>query len=105
MDWNLVVLTGLLAAPTEIRTLDSGAVVAKYLLSVRATEPTRRLDVIPITQWDPPSEASTYSSGTRVKAVGSIQRRFWEGDSGRRSHIEFVASLVEREDTTTGIKI
>lgn len=100
MDWNVVMVSGVLDAPTVLRTLDSGAVVATYQVTVKATEPRRRTDVILITQWNPPSEASTFSVGTRVQAVGSIQRRFWEGASGRHGRVEFVASRVVREDPT-----
>lgn len=94
MDLNLVIVSGLLAAPPELRTLDSGAIVARYLLTIRSNEPKRRVDVVPVTQWNPPSEASTYSSGSRLYAVGSIQRRFWDASAGRRSRLEFVATRV-----------
>ena len=98
MDENIAIVTGLLTSPTEIRTLDSGAVIARYLLAVRSTEPRHRLDVIPVTQWNPPSEASTYSSGTRLRAVGSFQRRFWDDDRGRRTRLEVVAETVDQPD-------
>lgn len=97
MDMNLVVISGLLAAPPELRTLDSGAVIARYLLTTRTDEPRRRVDVVPVTQWNPPSEASTYASGSRLCAVGSIQRRFWDAADGRRGRLEIVASQIVDE--------
>ncbi len=96
MDTNFVILSGELAAPVELRTLNSGAITARYLLTIRSDDPKRRVDVVPVTQWDPPSGAFAYSTGTRLYAIGSVQRRFWSGIEGRRSQLEVVATQVVR---------
>lgn len=103
MDLNLVVVSGRLAAPPEIRQFESGARLARYLVTVRSEEPTRRVDVLPVTLWDPVDELvdAEPPPGTRVWVAGSVQRRFWSGSDGRRSRIELVADQVclrEEED-------
>lgn len=94
MDANIAILTGALTAPPELRILATGAVIARYLLSVRTDHPPLRLDVIPVCQWNPPSYATTYPAGTRLVAVGSVQRRYWDHAHTRGSTIEFVADHV-----------
>lgn len=96
MDWNLVTMSGRLTAPVEIRTLNSGAVMARYLLTVVSDFPAKRVDIIPVSQWDPPSEVANFASGTRLLAVGSMQRRFWDEGFGAGSNLEFVATHVGR---------
>ncbi|HSM01011.1 MAG TPA: single-stranded DNA-binding protein [Acidimicrobiia bacterium] len=96
MDLNLVVVSGRLAAPPELRQFESGARLARYLVTVRSEEPTRRVDVLPVTLWDPCEELldEDPAPGRRLWAVGSIQRRFWSATEGRRSHLELVADQV-----------
>ncbi len=103
MDLNLVVLAGRLAAPQEIRQFESGSRLVRYLVTVRSEEPTHRVDVVPITQWDPPDEVIDIDPqpGSRLWVAGSVQRRFWSGSEGRRSRLEIVADQVcprEAED-------
>jgi single-strand DNA-binding protein len=96
MDLNLVVLAGRLAAPPEVREFESGSRLVRYLLTVRTDEPHRRVDVVPVTLWDPPSELIELdpAPGERLWVTGSVQRRFWSAEEGRRSRIEIVASEV-----------
>jgi single-strand DNA-binding protein len=96
MDLNLVVLAGRLAAPPEIRQFESGALLARYLMTVRSDEPSRRVDVVPVTLWDPPEELveADPAPGRRLWVAGSVQRRFWSAQEGRRSRIEIVADQV-----------
>ena len=95
MDFNVVVLDGRLAAPPEIRQFDSGAMLARYLLTVGSERP-RRVDVIPVTLWDPPEDLinAEPAPGRRVFVVGSVQRRFWSESEERRSRLEIVAAQV-----------
>ena len=97
MDFNLVVLQGRLAAPPEILEPDSGVRVARYLLAVRSEHPLPRLDVIPVTMWNPPPSMleNAAIAGTRLWVAGTVQRRFWSGDDGRRSRMEILARQVE----------
>lgn len=96
MDLNLIVLCGRLAVPPEIKVFESGTRLIRYLVTVRSEEPRRRVDVIPVSMWDPPQELIDESpeSGRRIWVCGSVQRRFWEGPDGRRSRIEVVAEQV-----------
>lgn len=96
MDLNLVVLGGRLAAPPEIRQFESGSRLARYLFTVRSEEPHRRVDVVPITLWDPPDELLDAGPvpGDRVWAAASLQRRFWSETEGRRSRLEVIADQV-----------
>jgi single-stranded DNA-binding protein len=104
MDLNLVVLAGRIATEPDVRTFPTGATVIRYLVTVRAGEPRRRVDVIPVTLWDPDAEhvARAEDGGMRGRHVwvaGSVQRRFWSGEDGRTSRIEVVAHDVKvRED-------
>lgn len=97
MDCNIVVLAGRLAAEPEIRTFAGGTSLIRYLLTVRSTEPRRRVDVLPVTLWDPPRELleRPFTPGTDLWAAGSAQRRFWASATGRVSAIELVAHHVQ----------
>jgi single-strand DNA-binding protein len=100
MDLNLVVLAGRLAAPPEIRTFESGARMVRYLVTVRSEEPRRRVDVVPVTDWNPAAVDSARRAhlGMRLWVAGGVQRRFWDDDTGRRSRLEIVAHQVELRD-------
>lgn len=96
MDLNLVVVSGRLAAPPEVRQFESGARLARYLVTVRSEEPHPRVDVLPVTLWNPADALvdADPAPGARVWAAGSVQRRFSSGEEGRRSQIELVADQV-----------
>ena len=100
MDLNLVVLGGRLAAPPELRVFESGSRLLRFLVTVKSDEPLRRVDVLPVTLWDPEDEliAEDPQPGQRIWLVGSVQRRFWDGQDGRRSRIEMVAANVTLRD-------
>lgn len=100
MDLNLIVLDGRLATDPELRVFDSGTRLVRYLVTVRADYPRQRIDVIPVTQWDPSDETVDHlpEKGTRVRVCGSVQRRFWESPDGRRSRVEVVAEQVHVRD-------
>ena len=97
MDLNVVVLSGRLAAPPELRVFESGLRLVRYLITVRADEPRRRVDVLPVTKWEPSDEdlAPAAQVGQRIWAAGSVQRRFWSHPDGRRSLMEIVADQVQ----------
>ena len=56
MDLNIIVLSGRITTEPEFRTFPSGACLARYLVTVRSTEPRRRVDVGPVSLWDPPDD-------------------------------------------------
>jgi single-stranded DNA-binding protein len=100
MDLNLVVLSGKLATAPEVRVFDSGSRLVRYLVTVRSEVPRRRVDVLPVTLWDPADDllAKEVLPGRRIWVAGSTQRRFWDGPEGRRSRIEIVAEQVSMRD-------
>lgn len=96
MDLNLIVLCGRLATDPEIRVFDSGTRLVRYLITVRMDHPRKRVDVIPVTLWEPSDElvAEPGEKGDRMWVCGAVQRRYWESPDGRRSRIEVVAEQV-----------
>ena len=103
MDLNLLVLCGRLASPGELREFDSGTRLLRLLISVRTEEPSRRVDVVPVTLWDPDEDLveAVKEPGIRIWAAGAVQRRFWEGSEGRRSRLEVVAHQVTVQEPET----
>lgn len=101
MDLNLIVVAGRVAAVPEWRSFDSGGSLLRLLITVRSSSPRRRVDVIPVTQWDPNVETlGDLQVGDRVWCAGSVQRRFWSATEGRRSRLEIVAHdvVIKRDD-------
>jgi single-stranded DNA-binding protein len=100
MDMNVVVLCGSLAVPPELRTFESGSSLVRVLITVRSNAPRRRVDVVPVTMWNPDADDPllTAAAGTRVFAVCSVQRRFWTAEQGRQSRLEIVARHLEIEE-------
>lgn len=101
MDMNLVVVAGKLAAPPELREFESGSRLLRSLVTVRSDSPRRRVDVLPVTLWDPEGDHELIDApvGKGVWVVGSIQRRFWSAAEGRRSRLEIVAHHMELQST------
>ncbi|NNC91338.1 MAG: single-stranded DNA-binding protein [Acidimicrobiia bacterium] len=108
MDFNHVVLAGTLAVAPDLREFESGARLLRLLVTVHSAEPRRRVDVVPVTLWDPPATllADKLERGRRVFVVGGVQRRFWAAQEGRRNRVEIVAHHVAArpiaEDETDG---
>jgi len=100
MDLNLIVLCGRLAVKPELKEFDSGSRLVRLLVTVRSDEPRRRVDVVPVTLWDPPQDLldDMPDKGRRIWVCGSVQRRFWESPDGRKSRLEVVAEQVHLKD-------
>lgn len=100
MDLNLIVLCGRLAVEPELKEFDSGSRLVRLLVTVRSDEPRRRVDVVPVTLWDPPQDLleDMPEKGRRIWVCGSVQRRFWESPEGRKSRLEVVAEQVHLKD-------
>ena len=96
MDLNLVVLCGRLATDPEVRVFDSGTRLVRYLVTLRVDHPRKRVDVIPVTLWDPEEEIveEPGEKGDRIWVCGAVQRRYRESPEGRRSRVEVVAEQV-----------
>ena len=104
MDINLAVLAGRLAAPGEHRTFESGAEYLRVLVTVRSSEPRRRVDVVPVTLWDPGPAVieECRAPGARLWVAGALQRRFWAAGEARKSRLELVAHHIEVQDNDSG---
>lgn len=100
IDLDLVVLCGRIATEPEVRQFDSGTRLIRYLITVRSEAPRRRVDVVPVTLWDPTDEQveDPGQRGQRIWICGSVQRRFWESPDGRRSRLEVVAEQVNLKE-------
>ena len=96
MDVNLVVLAGRIAAPPELREFESGTRLLRLLVTVRLDQPHRRLDVVPVTRWDPSEDDLDHRAGDHVYVTGTVQRRFWSEPGGRRSRLEVIAEHITR---------
>lgn len=97
MDFNIVVLSGKLATAPEVRAFESGSRLIRYLVTTRSETPLRRVDVVPVILWDPDEShlAEDAAAGRSVWVAGSVQRRFWTAEDGRRSRLEVIAHHVE----------
>ncbi len=95
MDLNLIILCGRLVSPPDHRTYDSGGEMVRFLIAIRSETPRHRIDVLPVVLWDPPPEILEVAVGSRLWVAGSVQRRFWEDGTGRRSRLELVAEHVD----------
>ncbi len=106
MDLNLVVLAGRIAAEPEVRTFESGATLMRLLVTVCSEEPRRRLDVIPVVQWNPDPDGipDGLVRGRPVWVAGAVQRRFWSVGDGRESRIEVVAHEITIRDDVASVK-
>ena len=100
MDFNVVVLSGRLSAPPEIREFDAGTNLARFLVTVRSDSPRRRVDVVPVTLWQPDHDHPMLEAdvGTPVWVAGTVQRRFWTHEGSRISRLEIVATEVRTAD-------
>lgn len=100
MDLNLVVIAGRIAAEPDVRTFESGSTLMRLLVTVRSEEPRRRIDVIPVVQWNPEPDSirDELQRGRGVWVVGALQRRFWSAEDGRLSRVEIVAHEITLRD-------
>ncbi|MEX1004403.1 MAG: single-stranded DNA-binding protein [Acidimicrobiia bacterium] len=96
MDINLAVLCGRLATAPEVRVYDTGSRCMRFLVTVAVERPRRRIDVVPVTLWDPPAHLADDppEQNARVWVTGVVQRRAHDGPEGRRSRIEVMAEQV-----------
>lgn len=96
MDYNIVVLSGHIASHPRIDWPGDVERIS-YLVTVKLETPKRRVDVLPVTLWEPDPDdplLRTATTGDRVHVVGQLQRRFYSDFNERRSTLEVIASAV-----------
>lgn len=106
MDFNVVVLTGMLAAPTDLGAeatdpsglappdrSDATARSARLLLTVRSSEPMPRIDLLPVAAHVAQIPADI-TPGDGLWVTGSLQRQF--NSTNGRSRLVVVAHHIER---------
>jgi len=105
-DENIVLLSGALAAPAELRRFSSGSAMMRLLLTVRASDPRRRIDVVPVVLWDPDEELlhPPLARGDRLWVSATVQRRFWSAPDGKQSRVEIVARSAGRDPQMTTVR-
>lgn len=96
LDLNLVVLCGHLSTDPELRVLDSGGRLIRYLILVRVDYPRKRTDVLPVILWEPPAELWDQPGikHDRIWVCGTMQKRYWDDAESRPSGLEVVAEQV-----------
>ncbi len=95
MDFNLVVVSGRLAAPPEPAMFRNGA-TARMLLTVRSFHPAERVDLLPVRVDTVPAELAP---GDQIWIAGALQRH--HSPVTGRSRIEVVARQLERRDAVS----
>jgi single-stranded DNA-binding protein len=99
-DLNLVFICGRVASAPDLRRYDSGSSQLRILVTVRSDHPRRRIDVLPVTIWDPEDRLVDpgVQVGSRVMVAGIVQRSFWDGPEGRRSRLEVIGRHITVHD-------
>lgn len=108
MDFNVVVLSGMLAAPTDLGAeatestspaqlgfAAATARSARLLLTVRSREPMPRIDLLPIAAHVAQIPADL-TPGEGLWVTGSLQRQF--NSTSGRSRLVVMAHHIERAD-------
>lgn len=92
VQFNLVVITGTVAAPPEL-VGSSGSGPGRLLVTVRSHHPEPRVDLVPVAAAAAQIPKGCVS-GDHLWITGSLQRRFSAATG--RSRIEVVAQHIER---------
>lgn len=89
---NVVVLSGRLARPAEMRQLPSGDSLVAYELTV--PRQGARAESVPVVWFDAPPSAAEHDVDEQVVVVGRVRRRFFRAGGGTQSRTEVVAEAV-----------
>lgn len=99
---NKAILMGRLVRDPELRNTASGIAVCTFTLAVdrrfRNANGERQADFIPVVAWRQQAEFVNkyFRKGSQVLVCGSIQRRSWEDNEGRKRYeTEVIADEVE----------
>ncbi|MBS1265068.1 MAG: hypothetical protein MAG471_00896 [Acidimicrobiaceae bacterium] len=90
-DTNLCVLVGELSSDPRPLELESGSLLLRCEVTVRAGGVT---DSVPVVRFDPMASERSLSVGDRVAVVGRVHRRFFRAGGTTVSRTEVVADRV-----------
>ena len=95
-DLNLVFICGRVATAPDLRHDDTGTRQLRLLVTMRSDQPRRRIDVLPVTVWDPEDHLVDpgLPVGARVMVAGMVQRSLTKGPEGRSSRLEVIGLHV-----------
>jgi single-strand DNA-binding protein len=88
---NVVILTGVLSRPAELRVLPSGDTLVAYELTTRDGEGNAHS--VPVS-WSAPEDKGMFDAGEEVVVTGRVRRRFFRTPTGTQSRTEVVADAV-----------
>lgn len=89
---NVVVLSGRLARPAEVRELPSGDRLVAYEITV--DRPGERAETVPVVWFEAPASAVDHEVDERMVVVGRVRRRFFRASGATQSRTEVVAECV-----------
>lgn len=99
---NKAILMGRLVRDPELRSTASGVSVCTFTIAVdrrfRNANGERQADFIPIVAWRQQADFVNkyFRKGSQILVCGSIQRRSWEDNEGRKRYeTEVIADEVE----------
>ncbi|MDP6481976.1 MAG: single-stranded DNA-binding protein [Acidimicrobiales bacterium] len=90
-DTNLCVLVGELSSDPRPLELESGSLLLRCEVTVRAGGAT---DSVPVVRFGPMASERSLSAGDRVAVVGRVHRRFFRAGGTTVSRTEVVADRV-----------
>ena len=99
---NLVLLRGTINRAPITRVLSSAVVVLSFDLAVRPVD--ERLEVVPVSWFDPPARACRLDADSDVCVIGRVRRRFFRAGGATTSRTEVVADTVVSSGASTQLR-
>jgi single-strand DNA-binding protein len=91
---NVAVVRGSCSSAPEVRTLESGQVLA--VLQVTTKPDDGAAVSVPVVVWSPPAWIERLDIGDEIVALGRVRRRFYRAGGGAASKTELEAEVVAR---------
>jgi single-strand DNA-binding protein len=94
---NVAVVRGSCSSAPEVRTLDSGRVLAVLQVTTKPDADAPAVSV-PVVVWNPPAWVERIEAGDEIVALGRVRRRFYRAAAGAAAKTELEASVVARSN-------
>jgi single-strand DNA-binding protein len=95
MSLNVAVVRGSCSSAPEVRTLESGRVLAVLQVTTKPDDDGPAVSV-PVVVWDPPAWVERLDAGDEIVALGRVRRRFYRAGGGAAAKTELEASVVAK---------